>query len=93
MLTSTRLGRYVLWNRPTDKDHLRFPADPLLPALVPVVLPIAARPVTFRPVVLKGRRARGGGSASSPGKHRHNRASRADRRADRLRMVWGGLRP
>ena len=54
MLTSTRLGRYVLWNKPTDQDHLRFPAQPLEPSPSPLALPEESDQFDFRPVVLKG---------------------------------------
>ncbi len=52
-LTGTRLGRYVLWNRPTDRDHLRFPSRPLAPAPVPAPLP-AGRTLCVAPVAVPG---------------------------------------
>lgn len=54
MLTSTRLGRYILWNRPTAHDHLRFPCLALRPAEAPRTLPTAASPMQARPVNVHG---------------------------------------
>ncbi len=54
MLTSTRLGRYILWNRPTDQDHLRFPAATLRQASAPLALPTSTPAFAFRPLVVKG---------------------------------------
>ena len=34
-LTSTLLGRYILWNAPTNRDHLRFPGRTLSPSEAP----------------------------------------------------------
>lgn len=50
MLTDTRLGRYVLWNEPTDRDHLRFPSAPLRAARRAADLPMAPR--RFGPVTV-----------------------------------------
>lgn len=53
MLTATRLGRYILWNRPTDRDHLRFPAAPMAAAATPSPLPERATPLPLGPVRLR----------------------------------------
>ena len=53
MFTKTRLGRYLLWNRPTDRDHFRFPATDLAPAPVPLALPEAASSSLLGPVTIR----------------------------------------
>ena len=45
--TSTLLGRYVLWNTPTNRDHLRFPSRPLSPAISPFQFRKAYAPRLF----------------------------------------------
>ncbi len=57
-LTSTRLGRYVLWNRPTSHDHLRFPSIALRPGPQPLPLPNAPVPFRFAPLTLRGKDGR-----------------------------------
>lgn len=54
MFTSTRIGRYILWNRPTSHDHNRFPGLPLAPASKARPLPDHPTPVRFGPVTLRG---------------------------------------
>ncbi len=47
ILTATRFGRYVLWNRPTNGDHRRFPKVVLRPSATPFDFELADRPATF----------------------------------------------
>src|SRR5215468_7331180 len=39
-MTSTYLGRYLAWRRPTNYDHLRTPQRPLAPCPAPTALPV-----------------------------------------------------
>jgi CubicO group peptidase (beta-lactamase class C family) len=45
MFTDTFLGRCLAWQAPTDRDHLRFPAEPIAPDATPQPLPRHARPI------------------------------------------------
>jgi CubicO group peptidase (beta-lactamase class C family) len=46
-LTSTFLGRFILWNTPMNRDHLRFPARTLSPAERPFEFPKVGAPPIF----------------------------------------------
>lgn len=46
-LTSTFLGRYILWNTPTNRDHLRFPVRTLSLAERPFEFPKVGAPPIF----------------------------------------------
>ncbi|HEY8595618.1 MAG TPA: serine hydrolase [Devosiaceae bacterium] len=54
MLTSTYLGRYALWFKATNSDHLRFPTVPVNPAATPRRLERRQSPVVFDPVTVRG---------------------------------------
>jgi CubicO group peptidase (beta-lactamase class C family) len=43
-LTSTYLGRYLIWLQPTNSDHLRMPQRTLTASPAPVALPIRPLP-------------------------------------------------
>lgn len=45
MLTDTFLGRCLVWQAPTDRDHLRLPAEAIAAAATPQPLPRHARPI------------------------------------------------
>jgi CubicO group peptidase (beta-lactamase class C family) len=62
LLTATRIGRYVLWNRPTNNDHRRFPSIALLPSARPFAFEPAERPAVFGPITTRSRR----GPVSAP---------------------------
>lgn len=51
--SDTRLGRYLLGPRPTDRDHLRFPSVPLRPGAFVAGLPMAAEPFRFGTITLR----------------------------------------
>lgn len=51
--TSTLLGRYILWNMPTNRDHLRFPSRPLSPAASPFRFRRARAPQVFDKVTIR----------------------------------------
>ncbi len=53
LITATRLGRYILWNRPTNADHRRFPSVALQPSSRPFDFAPAARPAAFGPITVR----------------------------------------
>ena len=61
-LTATRLGRYVLWNRPTNHDHRRFPGIPLEPSAAPFEIQPVEKPAEFGAITIR----HGTGTTSAP---------------------------
>jgi CubicO group peptidase (beta-lactamase class C family) len=57
MLTDTFLGRCLAWRAPTDRDHQRFPSEPIAADAVPQPLPRHARPIDATRIAAPGEAA------------------------------------